>query len=55
MGVLELPLVFLSRINNSLIFSLSSQLIMPHFSADSIENFDTDAQCISLCPPLGPF
>ena len=55
MGVLELPLAFLSRINNSLIFSLSSQLIIPHFSADSAENFDTDAQCISLCPPLGLF
>ena len=33
----------LSRINNSLIFSLSSQLIIPYFSADSTENFDTDA------------
>lgn len=30
----------LSRI---LIFSLSSQLIIPYFSPDSTENFDTDA------------
>ena len=55
MGVLELPLAFLSRINNSLIFSLSCQLIIPHFSADSTENVETDAQCISLCPPWGLF
>ena len=44
----------LSRINNSLIFSLSSQLIIPYFSADSTENFDTDAQEYQFMSSTGP-